>query len=252
MGEFQQNPSGRTSSHIPRTKSGSLQYSASSLVLQLQDMVDAVGNMGASRAPCPPPWMEFKLPPVGPTCVSSPTPWDPQACSPSGLPTPGSGPVQHVPTPDRHHPVLLDRQKEGLLLRQDGRRPGSVEVDDLPFAIPAVPDAGLFRLGRAGDAAGVQVLRDADVGDAGRLVTHQVDVGVQDGGVHRLAVPGPHCRRGREGRRSCTWGPPLTSFPSPLLSNRLSRAPLPASFPEQWVSATGLSYLGVRAQLVDD
>lgn len=106
---------------------------------------------------------------------------------------------QRVPPPDRHHPVHLDRQKEGLLLRQDGRRPGSVEVDDLPFAIPAVPDAGLFRLGRAGDAAGVQVLRDADVGDAGRLVTHQVDVGVQDGGVHRLAVPGPHCRRGREG-----------------------------------------------------
>ena len=188
------------------------------------------------------------VPPAAPPL----TPWDPQACSPSGLPTPGSGPVQRIPPPDRHHPVLLDHRKEGLLLRQDGRRPRSVEVDDLPFAIPAVPDAGLFRLGRAGDAAGVQVLRDADVGDAGRLVTHQVDVGVQDGGVHRLAVPRPHCRRGREGRRSCTWGPPLTSFPSPLLSNRLSRAPLPASFPEQRVSATGLSYLGVRAQLIDD
>lgn len=87
----------------------------------------------------------------------------------------------------------------GLLLGQDGGRPRSVEVDDLPFAVPAVPDAGLLRLGRARDAAGVQVLRDADVGDAGRLVAHQVDVGVQDGGVHGFAVPGPHCRREREG-----------------------------------------------------
>lgn len=42
-----------------------------------------------------------------------------------------------------------------------------MEVDNLPFAIPAVPDAGLLRLGRAGDAAGVQVLSDTDVGDAG-------------------------------------------------------------------------------------
>lgn len=74
---------------------------------------------------------------------------------------------------------------------QDGGRPRSVEVDNLPFAVPAVPDAGLLRLGGAGDAAGVQVLRDADVGYAGRLVAHQVDVGVQDGGVHRFAVPGP-------------------------------------------------------------
>lgn len=99
-----------------------------------------------------------------------------------------------------------------------------MEVDDLPFAIPAVPDAGLFRLGRAGDAARIQVLRDADVGDAGRLVTHQVNVGIQDGGVHRLAVPGPHCRRGWEGAEgshlaaSC-----LASFASPILSNPLGR-----------------------------
>lgn len=90
-------------------------------------------------------------------------------------------------------------------------------MDDLPFAVPAVPDAGLFRLGRAGHAAGIQVLRDADVGDAGRLVTHQVDVGVQDGGVHRLAVPGPHCRRGREGAEELHLGalvslPPLPHF----------------------------------------
>lgn len=50
---------------------------------------------------------------------------------------------------------------------QDGGRPRSVKVDDLPFAVPAVPDTGLLRLGGAGDAAGVQVLCDADVGDAG-------------------------------------------------------------------------------------
>lgn len=64
-----------------------------------------------------------------------------------------------------------------------------MEVDDLPLAITAVPHAGLLRLGGARDAPRVQVLCDADIGDAGRLVTHQVDVGIQDGGVHRLAVP---------------------------------------------------------------
>lgn len=89
---------------------------------------------------------------------------------------------------------MTDGKKEGLLLGQDRGRPRSVEVDDLPFAVPAVPDAGLLRLGGAGDATGVQVLCDADIGDAGRLVTHQVDVGVQNSGVHGLAVPGPHCR----------------------------------------------------------
>lgn len=67
-----------------------------------------------------------------------------------------------------------------------------MEVDDLPFAIPAVPDAGLLGLGGAGDPSRVHVLRDADVGDAGGLVSHQVDVGVQDRCVHGLAVPGPH------------------------------------------------------------
>lgn len=74
-----------------------------------------------------------------------------------------------------------------------------MEVNDLPFAIAAVPDTGLLGLGRARDAAGVHVLRDADVGDAGGLVAHQVDVRVQDGGVHRLAVPGPHWSGGRAG-----------------------------------------------------
>jgi len=74
-----------------------------------------------------------------------------------------------------------------------------VEVDNLPFAIPAVPDAGLFRLGSAGDAPRVHVLRDADVGDAGGLVSHQVNMGVQDRRVHRLAVPGPHWKGDNQG-----------------------------------------------------
>lgn len=67
-----------------------------------------------------------------------------------------------------------------------------MEVNNLPFAIPAVPDAGLLGLGSAGNSSGVHVLRDANVGNAGRLVSHQVDVGVQDRRVHGLAVPRPH------------------------------------------------------------
>lgn len=69
-----------------------------------------------------------------------------------------------------------------------------MEVHNLPFAIPAVPDAGLLGLCSAGDPSRVHVLRDADVGNAGRLISHQVDVGVQDRGVHGLAVPRPHWR----------------------------------------------------------
>lgn len=71
-------------------------------------------------------------------------------------------------------------------------------MDDLPFAVAAVPDAGLLGLGRAGDAPRIHVLRDADVGDAGRLVPHQVDVGVQDRRVHGFAVPGPHWKGDEE------------------------------------------------------
>lgn len=69
-----------------------------------------------------------------------------------------------------------------------------MEVNNLPFAIPTVPDAGLLGLGSAGDPSRVHILRDADVGNAGGLVSHQVDVGVQDRRVHGLAVPGPHWR----------------------------------------------------------
>lgn len=131
---------------------------------------------------------------------------------------------------------MTDGRKQGLLLGQDGGRPRSMEVDDLPFAVPAVPDAGLLGLGRAGDAAGVQVLRDADVGDAGRLVTHQVDVGVQDGGVHRFAVPGPHCRQGRERAEELQLGGLLPCFlhvPGPQRPSLPGETPLPASCLEE-------------------
>lgn len=76
----------------------------------------------------------------------------------------------------------------------------------MPFAVAAVPDAGLLGLGRAGDAPRVHVLRDADVGDAGRLVPHQVDVGVQDRRVHGFAVPGPHWKGDKE--RGGLWVAP--------------------------------------------
>lgn len=63
-----------------------------------------------------------------------------------------------------------------------------MEVHVEPFGIPAVPHPRLLRLAGARPALAVHVLRQADVGDAGGLVPDQVHVGVQDGGVHRLAV----------------------------------------------------------------
>lgn len=68
-------------------------------------------------------------------------------------------------------------------------------MDYLPLAVTAVPDACLLRLGGAGHAVGVDVLGDADVGDAGSFLADQVDVGVQDGGVDRLTVLRPHWGR---------------------------------------------------------
>lgn len=108
-----------------------------SLVLQLQDTVDTVGNVGASQGTMPTSLDGVQVASRGSHRPgSSPTPWDPQAWSPpSGLPPLAQGPSssqvpQRVPPPDRHHPVHLDRQKEGLLLRQDGSA-GSVEVDPI-------------------------------------------------------------------------------------------------------------------------
>lgn len=47
-------------------------------------------------------------------------------------------------------------------------------------------------MGGAGRPVGVDVLRHSDVSDAGSLVSNQVDVRVQDGGVDWFTVLGPH------------------------------------------------------------
>jgi len=61
-------------------------------------------------------------------------------------------------------------------------------VDIQPLAISAVPDARLFGLRGAGPALAVNVLSQADICDASSIFTDDMDVGVQDGGVYRLAV----------------------------------------------------------------
>jgi len=71
-----------------------------------------------------------------------------------------------------------------------------VEVDVLPLAVAALPDARLLRLRGAWHAAAVHVLREADVGDAGPLVPDQVDVGVEQDGVNGLLPLGQSCRGG--------------------------------------------------------
>lgn len=67
-----------------------------------------------------------------------------------------------------------------------------MEVDVLPLAIAAVPDAGLLGLAGAGPALRVDVLGEADVGDAGSVLPNDVHVRVQDGRVDRLVVLGEH------------------------------------------------------------
>lgn len=67
-----------------------------------------------------------------------------------------------------------------------------MEVDVLPPAVPAVPHPGLLRLAGARAARGVHELREPDVGDARRVLADQVHVGVEEGGVHRLAVLAQH------------------------------------------------------------
>lgn len=69
-----------------------------------------------------------------------------------------------------------------------------MEVDVLPPALPAVPYSGLFRLAGARAALAVHKLRQADVGDAGGIVSDDVHVRVEDGGVDGLAVLGEHWR----------------------------------------------------------
>lgn len=63
----------------------------------------------------------------------------------------------------------------------------------LPLAISPVPHAGLLGLAGAGPALAIDVLGEADVGDAGCVLPDDVHVRVQDGGVDRLAVLGQHC-----------------------------------------------------------
>lgn len=64
----------------------------------------------------------------------------------------------------------------------------AVVVDVQPFAISAVPNAGLFWLRGAGPALAIDILCQADVCNAGSIFTNDMDMGVQDGGVYWLAV----------------------------------------------------------------
>lgn len=61
-------------------------------------------------------------------------------------------------------------------------------MDVKPLALAAVPDAGLLRLAAARAALGVDVLRQPDVRDAGGVFSDEVNVRVQDSGVHGFVV----------------------------------------------------------------
>lgn len=61
-------------------------------------------------------------------------------------------------------------------------------MDILPLAVATVPHPGLLRLGGPWPPLQVDVLGEADVGNAGRILPNQVDVRVQDGGVDGFVV----------------------------------------------------------------
>lgn len=61
-------------------------------------------------------------------------------------------------------------------------------MDVLPLAVPAMPDASLFRLAGPRPTLAVDELSQADVSDAGCILADQVHVWVQDGGVNGFAV----------------------------------------------------------------
>lgn len=63
-----------------------------------------------------------------------------------------------------------------------------MEMDILPFGVPTMPHPRLFRLAAAWPALPIHILREADVGDAGGLLSNQVHVRVEDGGVDGLTV----------------------------------------------------------------
>lgn len=68
-----------------------------------------------------------------------------------------------------------------------------------PFGITALPHTRFLRLAGARPTLAVYVLRQADVRYAGGVLADQVDVRVEDGGVHGLAVFTQHC-----GGETCT------------------------------------------------
>lgn len=63
-----------------------------------------------------------------------------------------------------------------------------MEVDILPLAIPAVPDTGLFGLASTRTALPIDVLCQADVGNAGSIFPNDMYVRVQDSCVNGLVV----------------------------------------------------------------
>lgn len=57
-----------------------------------------------------------------------------------------------------------------------------------PFGVTAMPHTSLLRLAGTRPSLTVDVLRQTNVGDAGGILADQMDMGVEDGGVHRFAV----------------------------------------------------------------
>lgn len=64
----------------------------------------------------------------------------------------------------------------------------AVEVHVEPLGVAAMPHTSLLWLAGARPSLTVDVLRQADVGDAGGILANQMDVGVENGGVHWFAV----------------------------------------------------------------
>lgn len=64
----------------------------------------------------------------------------------------------------------------------------AMEVHILPFGVALVPDARLLRLVRVRMVLAVNVLGEAHVGDARRLLAQQMDVRIQNGRVDGLAI----------------------------------------------------------------
>lgn len=94
-------------------------------------------------------------------------------------------------------------------LQRGGRSSRTVEMDVLPFGVPAMPHPRLLWLAAARSALAIHILREADVGNAGGLFSNQVHVRVEDGGVDGLTVLGEHCDRN------------TTHFRSGITNNRI-------------------------------